>query len=162
MRIFALFMLAAAAAVAGDPKPIVKDGMVIRTLQQDAELRDWIVGVQTENRLNAERADKAEGSEKQVRAQLGEATTNVNTLQVEVKNLTDDRNKQARDKDTALGERDYWHQKHSEALAKLWWWRLWAGGAIVVGVLLIAAGIAMRFTTWGAKTIAPLVTKAVL
>lgn len=54
----------------------------------------------------------------------------------------------------------YWETKHSEAVKKLWWWRLWAGGAIALGVALIAGGLLLRFTNWGARTIGPLVTKA--
>lgn len=147
-----------------DPdKPTVKaDGSVSRTKEQDARLRDWIVGMMTENRLNKERATKAEDSETKVRVELGVATTKANNLQKEVNVVTDDRNLQAAAKDRALDAVDYWHQKHSEAVAKLWWWRLWAGGAIVVGVLLIVAGILMRFTSWGAKNITPLLSRAVI
>lgn len=156
--ILAAFLMAASLCAAAGPKPVLKDGMVMRTLQQDAELRDWIVGLQKENQLNAERADKAELSEKIVRQQLGEAITKADTLQGQVNTVTDDRNKQAKAKDEALIDRDYWHQKHSEALAKLWWWRFWGGGAIILGALLVVAGLLMRFTSWGAKNIAPIVT----
>lgn len=149
-----------AAPVRSKPVPVVKDGTVIRTQQQDAELRDWIVGMQTENALNGTRATKAEESEKNVRVQLGGALHHADVLQVQVDEVTADRNKQASLKDAALVKMDYWHQKHSEAVGKLWWWRLWGGAGIVIGILLIAGGLLIRFTAWGAKTLGPYVVKA--
>lgn len=74
------------------------------------------------------------------------------TLDKKVKEVT------AWGNERAVGEK-YWKDKHEEARKKLWWWRLWAGGALVLGLLLIFGGLLMRFTTWGARTIGPVVTK---
>lgn len=160
--IFAFSVSVTAVAAPASRKPVVREGMVIRTQQQDAELRDWIVGLQKENELNGQRADQAEASEVQVRAALSQASQRADELQKQINIVTADRNAQARLKDAAMGERDYWQAKHGEAVKKLWWWRLWAGGAILVGVLLIAGGLLMRFTKWGAQTLGPLVSKTFL
>lgn len=91
-----------------EPQPFTvnPDGSVTRSKQADAELKDWLVGLQTENRLNGDRADKAESSERVVRGVLAEAITKANALQTEVQTVTDDRNAQAKLKDKANDDRD--------------------------------------------------------
>lgn len=132
------------------------DGSVTRSRQADAELRDWIEGIQRENALNGQRADAAETSEKGVRASLTEATANVESLNGQIVNLTKDRNAQAEAKDTALKAADYWHQKDSEAVAKLWWWRCWGWLTGILGILILVGAIVVKFTAWGANTAAPI------
>lgn len=85
-----------------------------------------------------------------------EALERTEVLQTEVNEVTSDRNAQAKAKDKAEAAADYWKKKHGEAVKKLWWWRLRAGGAALVGVLLIMAGLAMKYTAWGARNITPL------
>ncbi len=133
------------------------------------DLRKTVEHIQRLARAQQEELDKANLENERIRAELGnaqvahrEALTNGEVLQQQVNVVTDDRNKQAAEKDQALADRDYWKVKHGEAVKKLWWWRIWAGGAIFVGVGLIILGLLGKFTTWGAKNIAPLVTKGVL
>jgi hypothetical protein len=61
-----LVVIAAAVSPAAAPKPvIVKEGLICRTKQQDAELGDWITGLQTQ-------ADKALASAKSAQTSNGE------------------------------------------------------------------------------------------
>lgn len=144
------------------PKPetarftVNPDGSVTRSRQSDLELRDWLEGIQRENTLNSQRADAAQASETAVRGSLVEATANVESLNGQIVNLTKDRNAQAEAKDTALKTADYWHQKDSEAVAKLWWWRRWGWLTGILGILILVGAIVVKFTAWGAKTAAPI------
>lgn len=81
------------------PFTVNPDGSVTRSKQADAELKDWIEGIQREGVLQQGRGDKAE-------AALGQATSRADTLQGENDRLTADRNAQAKAKDDALAERD--------------------------------------------------------
>ncbi len=133
------------------------------------DLRKTVEHIQQLARAQQAELDKANVENEKIRQELGDAKTahqqaltNGEVLQQQVNSVTDDRNKQAAEKDQALTDRDYWKQKHKEAVAKLWWWRIWAGGAIGLSGILIVMGLLGKFTTWGAKNIAPLVTKGVL
>jgi hypothetical protein len=150
LLIILLIVTTAAARPPKPAKPIVRNGYVMRTIQQDAELKEWIMGLQLENQHNIERAEAAEQSQKQVEASLSRSVVETGKLENEIKSLTDWANKMA---DSAA----YWKGKHKEALAKLWWWRICGGGAISIGSILITIGILTKFTAWGARTFGPLI-----
>ena len=88
-----LFALAGTvqAAPAASHAPVVRDGMVIRTVQQDAELKDWIVGLQGENQRNGELAAQVAAAEATVRASLKDADIRADALQVQVCALQSER-----------------------------------------------------------------------
>lgn len=65
-------------------RPIIKDGYVMRTIQQDAELKDWITGAMAENARNAQRADAAQASESKVRAELTKAKQDNSLVQDQI------------------------------------------------------------------------------
>lgn len=98
------------------------------------------------------RAITAEDNTVQVQRKLDDANRSLGGLQVEVTKLADDRDAQAK-------QAAYWQQKHKEAVKKLWWWRLWAGGALALGIGLLAVMLLTKFTSWGAKTFGPIITK---
>lgn len=75
--------------------------------------------------------------------------------QKEVDAITEDRNKQA---DLAK----YWSDKQKEAVKKLWWWRIWGWSAIILGVLIIAGGLILKFTKWGAGVTSNVASKLIL
>ena len=81
------------------------------------------------------------------------AQLNADKLQKENDDLAKWANKQS---DNAK----YWNEKHGEAVKKLWWWRIWFGGAAFLGIGSIIFMLLMRYTTWGATKLAPLVTKS--
>lgn len=64
-----------------------------------------------------------------------EAQQSADSLQKEVNDLTDDRNTQAKLKNAALTDRDYWKKKDGEAIGLLWKWRF-----ISFGLILLIAG----------------------
>lgn len=98
------------------------------------------------------RAITAEDNTINVQKKLDDANRSLGGLQVEVTKLADDRDAQAK-------QAAYWEQKHKEAVKKLWWWRLWAGGALALGIGLLAVMLLTKFTSWGAKTFGPIITK---
>jgi hypothetical protein len=65
-------------------KPLVKDGMVIRTIQQDAELKDWLQGIMRLSDENAAEAKAAQNSQAAAAAALGAAQQQVDEKQKEV------------------------------------------------------------------------------
>jgi hypothetical protein len=79
MKTLLLFLVLAfpIAASATDHKPIIKDGYVMRTIQQDAELRDWIEGSQ---RVNTDLQKKADS----VGKELEKAKSETADLQVKI------------------------------------------------------------------------------
>lgn len=76
---------------AASPKPIRRNGYVMRTYQQDAELKDWIVGVQKETQhaqaseaaAKVER-DAAQGKLTSTKVGLALAQTRIDTLQTNI------------------------------------------------------------------------------
>lgn len=141
-----LFAAAASFAQPAEHKPIVKGGYVMRTLQQDAELKDWIMGAQAENRRNIDRADQAEAS-------LEKANADAMKLAAEVNALAKDDQIQ-KDKAAALGA------ENSVLRSKVWklaWIISVSVGAVlalIVGILpvpmplkLYAAGAAFVLTS---------------
>lgn len=150
------------------PAPVARVVTQTQTITKE-DLRKTVEHIQRLARQQQDELDKANLENERIRQELGatkashqQALTNGEVLQQQVNVVTDDRNKQAAEKDQALTDRDYWKTKHGEAVKKLWWWRIWAGGAIFLSVGLIVMGLLGKFTTWGAKNIAPLVTKGVL
>jgi hypothetical protein len=140
IRIVLIFCLLALTVQAQEPV-ITKEDLKatlqhIQRLAQDSELR----------------AITAEDNTVQVQRKLDDANRSLGGLQVEVTKLADDRDAQAK-------QAAYWQQKHKEALKKLWWWRLWAGGALALGIGLLAVILLTKFTSWGAKTFGPIITK---
>lgn len=130
-----------ALTVQAQDQPISKEDLRktlehIQRLAQDSELR----------------AITAEDNTVQVQRKLDDANRSLGGLQVEVTKLADDRDAQAK-------QAAYWEQKHKEAVKKLWWWRLWAGGALALGIGLLAVMLLTKFTSWGAKTFGPIITK---
>lgn len=150
------------------PAPVARVVTQTQTITKE-DLRKTVEHIQRLARAQQDELDKANTENERIQRELNEAKTahrqaltDATVLQQDVNRVTDDRNKQAAEKDQALTDRDYWKNKHGEAVKKLWWWRIWAGGAIFLSVGLIVMGLLGKFTTWGAKNIAPLVTKGVL
>jgi hypothetical protein len=140
IRIVLIFCLLALTVQAQEPV-ITKEDLKatlqhIQRLAQDSELR----------------AITAEDNTIQVQRKLDDANRSLGGLQVEVTKLADDRDAQAK-------QAAYWQQKHKEAVKKLWWWRLWAGSALALGIGLLAVILLTKFTSWGAKTFGPIITK---
>lgn len=112
-----LALLTVTASAQTSRKPIVKDGMVSRTIQQDAELKHWITGLQAENQRNEERAALALKSEENVRLALTEASKHATTLQGQIDTLAKDRDAQterAKKAEASLEKmreaRDFWRK----------------------------------------------------
>lgn len=169
-RFFLTLLMVPMLAFSQDVPPVAKvvKPASLQVISKE-DLRKTIEHIQQLARAQQEELDQAKLENERIQKDLNdakvahrEALTNAAVLQQEVNVVTDDRNKQAAEKDKALTDRDYWKQKHSEAVKKLWWWRIWAGGAIGLSGILIILGLLGKFTTWGAKNIAPLVTKGVL
>lgn len=138
----AIFILLLLAATVQAQEPVITRDDLKKTLEHLQRL------AQDSER----RAITAEDNTINVQKKLDDANRSLGGLKVEVKTLADDRDEKAR-----LAA--YWHQKHSEAVKKLWWWRLWAGGALFLGIGLLAVILLTKFTAWGAKTFGPIITK---
>ena len=116
------------------------------------DLKATLEHIQELARDSERRAITAEDSALNVQRKLDDANRSLGALQGEVTSLADDRDKQA-------ANAAYWQQKQKEAVKKLWWWRIYAGGAFLLGVGLLAVILLTKFTAWGAKTFGPIVTK---
>lgn len=84
-----------------------------------------------------EEAKKIRTENDSLKTNLLVSLKDIATLQTEIIRLNNDRNEQATLKDKALTKADYWQTKHAEAVAKLWWWRLWFW-AVMIGATLYA------------------------
>lgn len=124
----------------------------MRQLAKDSEQR--AATMETENKALSAELEQTQYFLDQAQEARGQA-------QQQVDAITKDRNEQAAAKDEALIKADYWHTKHSEAVAKLWWWRLWGWAAIIVSFAVSVGYLLLRFTNWGARTLGPIVAKAV-
>lgn len=142
MTIRVLFLILIISSCALAQEPVITREDLRKTLEHIQELA----------KDSERRAIVAEDNTINVQKKLDDANQSLGTLQSEVTTLADDRDKQA---EKAV----YWQQKHKEAVEKLWWWRLWAGGALFVGIGLISVAILTKFTAWGAKTFGPVITK---
>lgn len=105
--LFCAFAIVASATPA-DHKPVVKDGYVLRTIQQDAELKDWIVGMQrinAENRLQADaaarEAAKAHQAEELALGHSRELQENIDALKARADNAE-------KDLSSMTSARDFW------------------------------------------------------
>lgn len=143
IRVFLLVLFASVAAGAAQtPEPVITREDLKKTLEHIQQL------AQDSER----RATTAEGKTINVQKKLDDANQSIGGLKIEVTKLADDRDKQA-------ANAAYWEQKHSEAVKKLWWWRIWAGGALFIGIGLLAIMLLTKFTSWGAKTFGPVIAK---
>jgi len=130
MKYLLAFILACSLpAFATDTKPIVKDGYVIRTLQQDAELKDWIQGLQAENLKTSQRADAADKHETEALVALRDSQQKAAALQAQA------------DKDLARAqkaesERDVETRARRKAELALWEWRIGFWSAVGIGLLV--------------------------
>jgi septal ring factor EnvC (AmiA/AmiB activator) len=106
-----------------------------------ADLKATLEHIQRLAKDSEQRADKAESD-------LGHAQKDKADLQQKVTKLEDDRDAQAK--------------AHAECAKKLWWWRLHFWGAAIIGILLLSLGIIVRFTSWGAKTLGPILVKGAM
>jgi septal ring factor EnvC (AmiA/AmiB activator) len=116
------------------------------------DLRKTLEHIQKLAQESERRAITAEDNTINVQKKLDDANLSLGGLKTEVKTLADDRDKQATNA-------AYWQQKQKEAVKKLWWWRIYAGGAFFIGAALLAIMLLTKFTTWGAKTFGPIITK---
>lgn len=135
-------LVATLAAAAPTPAPVITREDLRKTLEHIQQL------AQDSER----RAITAEDKEINVQKKLDDANKSIGGLKVEVTHLADDRDQKAADA-------AYWEQKHKEAVDKLWWWRIYAGGAFFIGIALLAVMLLTKFTAWGAKTFGPVITK---
>lgn len=137
-----------APALPANPEPTITREDLRRTVEHMQRLAR-----EQQTLLDTARAENERVKVELASAQQSHAAAqkNADTLQREVNDVTRERNKFAED-------RAYWKQKHGEAVAKLWKWRI-AGG---LGVALTLFVLVARFTTWGAKTLGPLLTKGVV
>jgi hypothetical protein len=142
MKAAVYFLFLFAVATYAQPEPTITREDLRKTLEH----------LQTLAKDSEFRAITAEDNTVQVQAKLDEANRSLGGLKTEVTHLADDRDKQA-------ANAAYWQQKQKEAVKKLWWWRLWAGGALFLGVGLLAVMLLTKFTSWGAKTFGPIITK---
>jgi septal ring factor EnvC (AmiA/AmiB activator) len=140
-RLLAIFFLVALTARAQSEPTITKE-----------DLRKTLEHIQSLAKENEMRSITAEDNERQTLRKLEDANQSIGGLKTEVTHLADDRDKQA-------ANAAYWQQKQKEAVKKLWWWRLWAGGALFLGIGLLAVMLLTKFTSWGAKTFGPIITK---
>ena len=136
-------LLAPLALSASDHKPIVKDGYVMRTIQQDAELKDWITGMV---RANAQASKETEAAEKSV----AEAKTENVKLQVAINARAAQDAKDVKARDEAIAQ-----AKKDKTLADTYAVRLSliCGALGLVAALVIAYGAFKGFGTlaapWG-------------
>lgn len=140
MKAFVILFLIAVTAQAQET-PITKE-----------DLRKTLEHIQALAQDSERRAITAEDNTVNVQKKLDDANHSLGGLKVEVKHLADDRDLKAQ-------QAAYWEQKHKEAVAKLWWWRIWAGGALFLGIGLLVVMLLTKFTAWGAKTFGPMITK---
>lgn len=138
----ALICLLISMPVQAQPEPVITKEDLRLTLQHIREL------AQDSER----RAITAEDNTVNVQKKLDDANRSLGTLQTEVTHLADDRDAKAQ-------EAAYWKQKDGEAVKKLWWWRIFGGGALFLGIGLLAVILLTKFTAWGAKTFGPMITK---
>lgn len=139
-RAFAILFLIAV-TVRAQETPITKE-----------DLRKTLEHIQALAQDSERRAITAEDNTVNVQKKLDDANQSLGGLKVEVKNLADDRDLKAQ-------QAAYWQQKQREAVKKLWWWRIFGGGALFLGIGLLAVMLLAKFTSWGAKTFGPIITK---
>jgi hypothetical protein len=131
--------IVAPAAVAQTPTRISAEDLrkTMEHIQQLTRLQQGVI-----DELREQNAVVTVESKRQI-LELAAARELTGSLQRQI----DDLSKYAEEQKEAA---KYWHQKHGEAVKKLWWWRIWGWTAIILGLGLIFVGIALRFTKWGA------------
>lgn len=127
--------------------PIIMFGRPLTAIEQKkvvTQIREVVAELETD--LDDALRDLEEVKKELTNTQIAQATAqaNVDKHQKEVAEVTLWGNKQATDKDKAFEERDYWKQKHDEALKKLWWWRILAIGITSFGIIYFLLPIVIR------------------
>ena len=146
--------------------PLVKDGMVIRTIEQDAELKDWLTGIMKLSDKNAEEAKAADAAQAKVTTALATANQRADTLQTQIDALQKAYNDAVTQLNAALAKIAHILRQNgimalviageAALLALLIVLKLklaevqppWIGMAIVFGAPIVAFGATEAFLRW--------------
>lgn len=152
MKVLFIIVLICNVARAQDPSHEDLRQTVISMQRLSKELGIQLLAAQEENKKLKVDTIAAKDEVHLVLLSNIEGLQHTNDLQLEVNEVTAWGNKKSKDA-------QYWHDKQKEAVKKLWWWRIWGWAAIILSFVVLAGSLLLKFTTWGAKNLGPIVAK---
>lgn len=137
MKIFIALLAFATCALGADRNTVINEAIAhVKQLQKELSVAK-ANQKQTANELN------------QTTKELGTTVLELTTLQQQIDEHTKLLNDSRVQTQKALVEAEKWNQKHTEAVKKLWWWRLHAFGLGLLGIVIFVIGLLTKgFKVW--------------